>query len=97
MNHLERYKSNFAKVVYRADHTDDLDDTDVKQMYRLFDTFSPDDHAAIANYPLWIVQPKNWTPRDRRRFKQYQRAGKDCMFLFSHKRIQAYLDNLGRS
>lgn len=91
---MERYAVNFCKVVYGENHLESLDDTDLKNTYRIFDTFAPEYHAAIAEYPLWIVQPRNWTPRDQRRVKQYQREGRSCMFLFSHARINAYLDHL---
>jgi hypothetical protein len=97
MTPSERYARNFAKVAYHKDNLDCLYDTDRYQIARIFDTFTPEYHAAIAEYPLWVLQKKNVTPRDRRRAAQYVREGKDCRFLFSHARIVRYLEQLQNS
>jgi hypothetical protein len=89
MNAIERYARNFAKIVYHADNLECLDDTDRYQIHRIFDSFKPEYHAAIAEYPLWVLQ--NVTPRDGRRFEQYLREGIWPIFLFSHARIERYL------
>jgi hypothetical protein len=93
MSPTERYARNFAKVVYEADTLDCLSDIDRYQISRIFDTFKLEYHELIADYPLWVVQPESWTPRDKRRVEQHSREGKGCMFLFSHKRIVAYLEH----
>jgi hypothetical protein len=99
MTPSERYARNFAKVAYHEDNLDCLYDIDRYQIARIFDTFKPEYHAAIAEYPFWILQDKNMTPRDRRRAAQYAREdnGKDCRFLFSHARIVRYLEQLQNS
>jgi hypothetical protein len=91
MTPTERYARNFAKVAYHSDSLDVLDDTDRRQIARIFDTFRDEYHAAVAEYPLWVAQPKNLTPRDRRRVNEYQRRGEWPIFLFSQSRIAAYL------
>jgi hypothetical protein len=93
MSPIERYTRNFVKVAYHEDNLDYVYDTDQYQIARIFDRFKPEYHDLIAEYPLWIIQYKNWTPRDRRRCEQYVREGKgkDCRFLFSHARIEAYV------
>jgi hypothetical protein len=93
MTATECYSRNFAKAVYHTDNLDSLDDDDRRQISRIFNTFKPEYHDVIVDYPLWVVQPESWTPRDRRRVKQHSREGKGCMFLFSHARIAAYLEH----
>jgi hypothetical protein len=93
MTPIERYARNFTKVMYYEDNLECLGDTDRQQIYRIFNTFKPEDHAAIADYPLWISQPKNGTKRDSNRIKQSYREGKFPFFMFSHARIVAYLEH----
>jgi hypothetical protein len=93
MNAIERYTRDFAKIVYEADTLDCLSNNDRRQISRIFNTFKPEYHDVIADYPLWVVQPESWTPRDKRRVEQHNREGKGCMFLFSHARIAAYLEH----
>jgi hypothetical protein len=99
MTPTERYARNFAKVAYHKDDLDCLYDIDRYQIARIFDRFKPEYHDLIAEYPLWVLQYKNMTPRDRRRCEQYAREdnGKDCRFLFSHARIVRYLEQLQNS
>jgi hypothetical protein len=97
MTPSERYARNFAKVAYREDNLDCLYDTDRYQIARIFDTFTPEYHDLIAEYPLWIAQPENVTPRDLRRARQHVSEGKGSMFLFSHARIVRYLEQLQNS
>jgi hypothetical protein len=97
MTATERYARNFAKVAYREDNLDRLDNDDRYQIARIFDTLTPEYHAAIAEYPLWIFKKKNITPRDWRRCEQYQREGNWPTFLFSHARIVRYLEQLQNS
>jgi hypothetical protein len=92
MTPIERYARNFAKVVYLQDNLECLDDTDKQQIYRIFNTFKLEYHAAIAEYPLWISQSKNLTPRDRNRVKEYRRENEWPVFLFSDARIEAFLE-----
>jgi hypothetical protein len=91
MSPTEQYSRNFAKVVYHEDNLDCLDDTDRHEIARIFDHFKSEYHDLIADYPKWVNQPKNATPRDLRRVKQYEREGWCPMFLFSHARIEAYV------
>ncbi len=94
MTPTERYARNFAKVVYETDTLDCLSDTDRREISRIFNTFNPIYHDLIAEYPLWIARPKNITPRDLRRAIQRIRENKGSMFLFSHARIETYLNHL---
>lgn len=94
MTATERYARNFAKVAYHSDSLDALDHTDRKQIARIFDTFKAEYHEVIANYPLWIAQSENITPRDRRRIAESYRKGEWPIFLFSHARIESYLRTL---
>lgn len=91
MTPTERYARNFAKLSYHSDSLDALDDTDRKQIARIFNTFNPYYHDAIAEYPQWVSQTKNITPRDRRRIAESYRKGEWPIFMFSHARIEAYL------
>jgi hypothetical protein len=97
MTPTERYARNFAKVAYFKDNLECLGDDDRYQIARIFDRFMPEYHAAIAEYPLWINQYKNLTPRDRRRCEQCHREGNWPTFLFSHARIVRYLEQLQNS
>jgi phosphoenolpyruvate carboxylase len=92
MTPIERYARNFAKVVYNEANLECLSNTDRQQISKVFNKFKPEYHETIAEYPLWINQPKNMTPRDRRRVKQYQREERWPIFMFSHARILAYLE-----
>jgi hypothetical protein len=91
MNAKERYSREFAKILYKADNLDCLSDIDRYQIHRIFDRFKPKYHDLIAEYPLWIAQLENVTPRDLRRARQQNSEGKGSMFLFSHARIEAYV------
>jgi hypothetical protein len=91
MTPIERYARNFAKVVYHQDNLECLNDTDKKQIYKVFNTFKPEYYETIADYPLWINQRAHIAPRDWRRCEQYQREDKWPIFLFSHARIEAFL------
>jgi hypothetical protein len=91
MTPMNRYALNFAKVAYHADSVDALDSTDWHHIHRIFAKFYPQYHEHLAEYPIWVTRLANITPRDLRRCKQFEREGKWPMFLFSDKRIEAYL------
>ncbi len=97
MTPSERYARNFAKVAYHTDNLDRLTTNDRYQIARIFDTFLPEYHAAIADYPLWVIKRKHMTPRDWRRCEQCTREGSWPIFLFSHARIVRYLEQLQNS
>jgi hypothetical protein len=97
MTPSERYARNFARAAYHKDNLDCLDDDDRRQISRIFDRFKPEYHDLIAEYPLWIPNEANWTPRDKRRVEQCFREGSWPMFLFSHARIVRYLEQLQNS
>jgi hypothetical protein len=94
MNVTEQYARNFAKAVHGQDSLDCLSDNDRRQISRIFDHFYPEYHDQVVEYPLWITKWKNQTPRDKRRAKEAIAKGKWPMFLFSHARIEKYLDLL---
>ncbi len=94
MTAIGRYARNFAKVAYHEENLDRLDDEDWRQINRIFKTFNPEYHAAITEYPHWVFQKKNMTPRDWRRCDQCVRQGEWPIFMFSHARIEKYLEQL---
>jgi hypothetical protein len=91
MTATERYARNFARAAYLKDNLDCLGDDDHYQISRIFNRFKPEYHDLIADYPSWIANGANWTPRDKRRAEQCFREGSWPIFLFSHSRIEAYV------
>jgi hypothetical protein len=97
MTPSERYARSFAHAAYLKDNLECLCDDDRYQISRIFNRFKAEYHDLIADYPSWIANEANWTPRDKRRVAQCFREGGWPTFLFSHARIVRYLEQLQNS